>query len=178
MLSILRATTVAFAGLALMPALAHAHSTADPSEGTAGGYLRTAFRVTHGCKGSATTAVTIRIPEGVLSAKPMPKAGWTIETKTRPLDTPVDSGHGFKIREAVTEVTWTGGRLENAHFDEFVLSMRLPDKPGATLYFPMVQICEKGSNNWTGIPAAGQKWGDLPEPAPYITVKKAVGHAH
>jgi len=178
MLSILRATTVAFAGLALMPALARAHSTADPSEGTAGDYLRTAFRVTHGCKGSATTAVTIRIPEGVLSAKPMPKAGWTIETKTRPLEPPVDSGHGFKIREAVTEVTWSGGRLENAHFDEFVLSLRLPNKPGATLYFPMVQTCEKGSNNWTGIPAAGQKWGDLPEPAPYVTVKKAVGHAH
>ncbi len=178
MLSILRATAVAFAGLALMPALARAHSTADPSEGTAGGYLRSAFRVTHGCKGSATTAVTIRLPEGVLSAKPMPKAGWTIEIRTRPLETPVDSGHGFKIREAVTEVTWTGGRLENAHFDEFVLSMRLPDKPGTTLYFPVVQICEKGSNDWTGIPAAGQKWGDLPEPAPFIVLKKAVGHAH
>lgn len=178
MLSILRVTTVAFAGLALMPTLACAHSIADPSEGAAGGYLRTAFRITHGCKGSATTAVTIRIPEGVLSAKPMPKAGWTIETKTQPLETPVDSGHGFKIREAVTEVTWTDGRLENAHFDEFVLSMRLPNKAGETLYFPMVQTCEKGSNNWTGIPAAGQKWGDLPEPAPYITLKKAVGHAH
>lgn len=72
MLSILRATAVAFAGLALMPALARAHSTADPGEGTAGGYLRTAFRVTHGCKGSPTTAATIRIPEGV-----------TIEIETR-----------------------------------------------------------------------------------------------
>jgi uncharacterized protein YcnI len=178
MLSILRVAAVAFAGLSLMPALARAHSTADPSEGTAGAYLRTAFRVTHGCKGSPTTAVTIRLPDGVLSAKPMPKPGWTIEIKSRPLDPPVDSGHGFKIRETVSEVTWTGGRLENAHFDEFVLSMRLPDKPGATLYFPMVQTCEKGANNWTGIPAAGQKWGDLPEPAPFITLKKAAGHAH
>ena len=179
MLSILKMTAVAFAGLVLMPALARAHSTADPSEGTAGGHFRTTFRVTHGCKGSPTTAVTIRIPEGVLSAKPMPKAGWTIEIKTRPLDLPVDSGHGYKIREAVTEVTWTGGRLENAHFDEFVVSMRLPDKPGTTLYFPMVQICEKGSSNWIGIPAAGQKWGDLPEPAPFVTLKKAGGgHAH
>lgn len=183
MLSILRATAVAFAGLALMPALAprfaHAHTVADPNEGTAGGYFRTAFRVTHGCKGSTTTAVTIRIPEGVLSAKPMPKPGWTIEIKTRPLDPPVDSGHGFKIREAVTEVTWTGGRLDNAHFDEFALSMRLPGKPGETLYFPVIQTCEKGSANWTGIPAAGQKWSDLPEPAPFVTLKKAAGdHAH
>ena len=42
----------------LMPALARAHSTADPSEGAAGDYLRTAFRDTHGCMGSATTAGT------------------------------------------------------------------------------------------------------------------------
>ena len=49
-------------------------------------------------------------------------------------------------------MTWTGGRLENAHFDVFVLSMRLPDQPDATLYFPLVQVCEKGSNNWIGIP--------------------------
>ena len=53
MLLILRATTVAFAGLALMPALARAHSIADPSEGTAGDYLRTAFYFTHCCKDSA-----------------------------------------------------------------------------------------------------------------------------
>ena len=182
MLSILRATSVAFAGLvlvaALAPGLARAHTVAEPDEGTAGGYFRTAFRVTHGCKGSPTTAVTIRLPEGVIQAKPMPKPGWTIEIKTRPLDTPVDSGHGFKIREAVTEVTWRGGRLENAHFDEFVLSLRLPDRAGETLYFPTVQTCEKGANEWTGIPAAGQKWHDLPEPAPFVTLKKAGGHAH
>ena len=129
MLSILKATAVAFAGLALAPSPVHAHTTADPDEGTAGGYQRTAFRITHGCKGSPTTAVTIRMPDGVILAKPMPKPGWTVEIKTRPLETPVDSGHGFKVREAVTEVTWRGGRLENAQFDEFVVMLRLPDLP-------------------------------------------------
>ncbi len=129
MLSILKATAVAFAGLALAPSFVHAHTTADPDEGTAGGYQRTAFRITHGCKGSPTTAVTIRMPDGVVLAKPMPKPGWTLEIKTRPLATPVDSGHGFKVREAVSEVTWRGGRLENAQFDEFVVMLRLPDLP-------------------------------------------------
>jgi uncharacterized protein YcnI len=183
MLSILKATAVAFAGLTLAPCLVHAHTTADPDEGMAGGYQRTAFRITHGCKGSPTTAVTVGMPAGVVLAKPMPKAGWTIEIKTRPLETPVDSGHGFKVREAVTEVTWRGGRLENAQFDEFVVMLRLPDLPDGktaeTVYFPTIQACEKGENNWTGIPAAGQNWHDLPEPAPFVKIKKgAGGHAH
>src|SRR5712672_3015125 len=148
MLSILRATAVAFAGLALAPALARAHTTADPDEGAAGTYLRTAFRITHGCKGSPTTAVPVRMPAGVILANPVLKPGWTIEIKTWPLETPVDSGHGFKVGEAVTEVTWRGGRLENAQFDEFVVMLRLPDLPegkaGETIYFPTVQACEKG----------------------------------
>ena len=127
---------------------------------------------------AASRGLGFRVHAGPLSVRSDRITPEHWEAVDAPLDTPVDSGHGFKIREAVTEVTWSGGRLENAHFDEFVLSMRLPNKPGATLYFPMVQTCEKGSNNWTGIPAAGQKWGDLPEPAPYIAVKKAVGHAH
>ena len=179
MLSVLRATIAACAGLALIPALARAHVVAEPNEGAAGGYIRTAFRVTHGCKGSPTLAVTIRMPEGVLSAKPMPKPGWTIEVRTRPLEKPVTGQHGFAIRDAVTEVTWHGGRLENNQFDEFVVMVSLPDRAGETLYFPTVQTCEKGANNWTGIPAAGQNAHDLPEPAPFITLKPAGGrHAH
>jgi hypothetical protein len=61
MLSIIKATAVAFAGLALVPALARAHTVADPDGGTAGGTLRAAFRITHGCNGSPATAVTSRL---------------------------------------------------------------------------------------------------------------------
>ena len=179
MFSVLRATAVAFAALALLPVLARAHIMADPAEGKAKEYLRTAFRVTHGCKGSPTIAVTIRMPDGVLSAKPMPKPGWTVDIKTRPLDRPVPGQHGFDIRNAVTEVTWQGGKVENAQFDEFVVMVGLPDRAGETLYFPTTQTCEKGANNWLAIPAAGQNWHDLPEPAPFITVKPAdAHHAH
>ncbi len=177
--SIRAATMAACAVLALVPALARAHVIADPNEGNAGEYLRTSFRITHGCKGSPTVAVTVRLPPGVVQAKPMPKPGWTIEIKTRPLDPPVDSGHGSRIRQGVAEVTWRGGRLDNAHFDEFILSVRLPNAPETTLYFPTIQQCEEGANNWTGIPAAGQKWSDLPEPAPFIILRKrGGGHAH
>jgi uncharacterized protein YcnI len=176
-MSFFRAALVA-ASLALCTS-AQAHIVADPDEGPEGGYSRVAFRVPHGCKGSPTTAITIQLPHQMIQAKPMVKPGWTIEIKMRALPEPVDSGHGFKIREAVSEVTWKGGRLENAHFDEFVLSMKLPTgNTGDIVYFPTIQTCEVGKTEWKGIPTGEQKWHDLPEPAPYVRLKKAGQHAH
>ena len=46
--------------------------------------------------------------------------------------------------------------------------MKLPDKPGETLYFPTVQECEKGVHRWIEIPAAGKSRGDYKEPAPFL----------
>jgi len=168
----------AAAAWAMGGGLATAHTTADPDEAPAGQSLRTAFRVTHGCKGSPTTALTIRMPKGVIQAKPMPKPGWQIEIKTTPLDKPVAGMHGVTIKQAVTEVTWSGGRLENAQYDEFVLLISLPNQPGETLYFPTTQKCEVGTNNWTMIPAAGQSPHDLAEPAPFIRLRGGEDHQH
>lgn len=176
------ATSRALALLAaLVPVLvpvAGAHTVADPDSGPAGRTLRTSFRVTHGCKGSPTVALTIRMPAGVISAKPMPKAGWTVEVKTEPLETPVAGLHGVTIRQAVTEISWRGGRLENAQFDEFTVLVGLPNRPGETLYFPSVQTCETGANEWTGIPATGQSWHDLPGPAPFVRLLEDHSHRH
>lgn len=160
--------------LALSPAATLAHMVADPAEGPAGEYFKTAFRVTHGCQGSPTVSVTIRIPEGVLSARPQAKPGWTIEIKTRPVEPPVDTGHGFLLRQTASEITWRGGSLANAHFDEFALTMRTPDKPGTTLYFPTIQACEKGSYEWVEVPPATAKPGEhhhLKTPAPAVKLR-------
>lgn len=154
---------------ALSPSIAVAHMVADPPEGPAGGYFKAAFRVTHGCQGTPTVSVTIRIPEGVLGAKPQAKPGWTIEIKTRPVDPPVDLGHGFKIRETASEITWRGGPLPNAYFDEFALTMRTPDRPGTTLYFPSIQTCEKGSYEWVQVP--GGPGEHLHAPAPSVKLR-------
>jgi uncharacterized protein YcnI len=155
--------------LALSPATAIAHMVVDPPEAPAGDYFKAAFRVTHGCQGTPTVSLTIRIPEGVLSAKPQVKPGWTIDIKMRPVDPPVDLGHGFLLRQTASEITWRGGSLANAHFDEFALTMRTPDKPGATLYFPTTQACEKGSYEWVEVPkAAGEH---LHAPAPTLRLR-------
>jgi len=150
------------------PALAHV--TVSPKEAAAGGYVQAAFSVSHGCKGSATVAVRIKLPEGVLSVKPQMKPGWTVDIKTRK----VEGGpllHGKVVNETVDEVAWRGGPLPDHLYDSFGLQMKTPDGAGQTLYFPVVQECEQGVNRWIEIPAAGQSADKLHEPAPVLRLK-------
>ena len=108
----------------------------------------------HGCAGSATIKIRVQIPDGVIAVKPMPKAGWNVEAIRGKYDTDYDF-HGTKLTEGVKEVVWSGGKLPDAFYDEFVVSTFLTDglKPNTTLYFPVVQECEQGVSRWIDIPA-------------------------
>lgn len=149
---------------------AAAHITANPNEAEANGWFRTALRVSHGCAGSSTIAVQVTLPDGAISVRPQVKPGWTIDIKKRALAQPIAGPHG-PVTEVVEQVTWRGGPLPDAYFDEFGLAMKLPNRPGETLYFPTVQECEDGENRWTEIPAEGQAWGDVDKPAPFVRLK-------
>lgn len=158
----------AVAAAVVLSTATEAHVTLENPQGPAGGYYKAVLRVGHGCDGSATTRIRVRIPEGVLNVKPQPKPGWELATTVGKLDKPYDSGHGRTV--TVTEVSWSGGKLADAHYDEFVLRVQLPDRAGAVLYFPVVQDCEKGVHRWIEIPAAGKKADDYKEPAPGVTL--------
>jgi uncharacterized protein YcnI len=140
---------------AATPALAHV--TLETQEARAGASFKAVVRVPHGCAGSATTAIRVRIPDGVIAVKPMPKSGWTLETKTGPYGKTYAHFHNTKLSEGVTEVSWSGGKLPDAHYDEFVFASFLSAdlEAGKTLYFPVVQECEKGVSRWIDIPADG-----------------------
>ena len=78
-----------FFGAALVLAslsTASAHITLQEQQAPVGGSYRAVFRVPHGCSGSATVAVKVRIPDGFIDVKPMPKAGWKQADRLRPLD--------------------------------------------------------------------------------------------
>lgn len=132
---------------------AQAHVVLDLAEAPAASYQRIAFRVGHGCAGAATTGVEVRLPEGVVAARPMVKPGWTIAITTRALERPASNGHGL-TREAPATIAWQGGPLPDAHYDEFVLMIRTPDAPGTSLAFPVVQFCEGGArHDWVETPS-------------------------
>ena len=71
----------------------------------------------------------------------------------------------------MTEISWSGGKLPDAYYDEFVFAAFLAGdlEAGKTLYFPVVQECEKGVHRWIEIPAAGRAGPTIyPEPAPAL----------
>lgn len=165
----------AFVLAMLGASVAQAHVELESPSAQAGSYYKAALRVTHGCKGSPTIGVTLLIPAGVQGARPMPKPGWTVDTKVEKLAQPYET-HGRRVVEDVTQVTWSGGKLANAHFDEFSLLARLPEAAGK-LYFKVIQICEQGRNEWVQIPEAGKSAHDYPLPAAVLEVIPAA-HRH
>ena len=131
----------------------YAHVTLEQREATLGAPTKLTFRVGHGCGESPTIKVRVRIPEGVIAAKPMPKPGWSIDTVKGKYAKTYEFFHGAKLSEGVTEIAWSG-KLPDAHYDEFVVSAFVAAdlKPGR-LYFPVVQECEQGVHRWIEIPA-------------------------
>jgi len=158
-------TRGALAALGLLAAGAvSAHVSLEAGTAPAGSTYRAVFRVPHGCDGAATTRLVVRLPEGVTQARPMPKAGWTLRVTPR---AEAPGGHGA-IPDAA-EIAWEGGRLEDAHYDEFVMRVRLPDRPGEILHLPVVQECEGGTSSaWVEIPEAGRRVSEYRHPAPAL----------
>ena len=145
---------------------AHAHIVAQPDQGKAGSYFETSLKVPHGCDGSSTVALHVAIPDGVLSIKPQMKPGWTVSIVTRSIDPPLKVEHGMTIDKSVAAVEWRGGPLPDNLYDTFGLVMKLPTTPGKTLYFPVVQDCDSGTDRWIEIPAADKSSDDYETPAP------------
>jgi len=167
MTRILAACALGGALLAACASPADAHITLETRQATVGVGYKAVFRVPHGCAGSATTRIRVQIPEGVIGVKAMPKPGWTLETVKGAYAKAYDLYHG-KVSEGAREIVWSGGRLLDENYDEFVLTGFLSTdlKPDTMLYFPTVQECESGVTRWIDIPAEGKKADDYPHPAP------------
>jgi uncharacterized protein YcnI len=169
------ALTAAVVPLALSAPVA-AHATLERTEAPADSYYIAVIRVPHGCAGSPTLKVRVQIPDSVTAVKPQPKPGWQLAIVKARLDPPIKDGHGNTISETVREVAWTG-RLPDEYFDQFLMSVKLPDKPGATLYWKIVQECETGVHRWIEVPEAGKTARDYKEPAPALMLTpKAAAH--
>ena len=146
---------IAVCAIAFWPTSSFPHIVLESKSATAGSTFKAVFQVGHGCNGAATTAVAIQIPPEFQTAKPYPKAGWSISMEANKL------------------VTWTAmskdAALQNAHFDEFVLRGKLPDAVGP-MWFKVLQTCDGVSNNWADVPATGVSTKGLKSPAVLLEV--------
>lgn len=166
--SVIVAAAMSAAAVSLYSFASVAHVGLEPSQATANTTLTVAFRIGHGCAESPTTAVRISIPAGVSAVQPQPKAGWNVATKTGPLPAAPGAAANAAPATGVTEVSFTGGKLPHDFFDTFVLRFKVPNTPGTTVYFPVIQECEKGANRWVEPMVAGQP--EPPQPMPGLRV--------
>jgi periplasmic copper chaperone A len=159
----------ALAAVLLTASSASAHITLKGKEAAIGSSYDAVFVVPHGCAGSATTRIRVQIPEGVIVVKPMPTAGWNVETITGKYAAAYDY-QGSSISEGVKEVVWSGGKLPDHTREEFAISTFLTSglKPDTELYFPTVQECEQGVSRWIDIPADPAHAHDSKWPAPGV----------
>jgi uncharacterized protein YcnI len=154
-----------------------AQVTLETGKAPAGSTYKAVLRVGHGCEGKPTTAVRVKVPEGVINSKPMPKPGWQLATVTGKYAQAYDY-YGTPMTEGVTEIAWSGGHLPDAWYDEFTFRATLSGfAPGAVVHFPVVQECTDGAaHRWIEIPEPGRSADDYEEPAPGVTITEPAAH--
>jgi uncharacterized protein YcnI len=175
MKQLLKPPVLALAAALSSGTTAQAHVSLEQAQVQAGASYKAVLRVTHGCEGTATHTVVVRVPAGFRGAKPMPKPGWTVSVERAPLAQPYES-HGRQVTDDVVQVTWQADTrqawLADAHFDEFVLRGQAPAQPGP-LWWAVQQLCEKGQWNWSETPASGTSTRGLKAPAALLQVMPA-----
>jgi uncharacterized protein YcnI len=154
-------------GLVVVAPAAQAHVTLNPRSVTANSFGRLDMRVPNERDDASTKSVVLYFPHGFYSASSKRVWGWTAKVSMRKLATPVPSADG-DITEEVSKITFRATTKSDwiapGQFEEFGLSMRIPNTPNATLTFPARQTYSSGEVvNWSG-PSSAET------PAPAINV--------
>lgn len=153
---------------------ASAHVGVTPDKTAANSYALLAFGIPHGCDESGTTKVAITLPAELNDAQPTVNPNWTVEKVTEQLTEPKKLADGTSITNRTSQIVYTAQTpLDHELRDVLVLSVKLPDAAGSTLYFPTLQSCETGQTDWSEIAKDGQDPHSLKAPAPSITITEA-----
>jgi uncharacterized protein YcnI len=152
----------------VIPATAQAHVTLQPAEQPADEFVRADVRVPNERDDAGTTKVEVQFPSGFLFASYQPVPGWKGKITTEKLAKPVPSPEAGEppITEQVKQVSFTADSKSDAigpsQFQDFGLSLLMPNKPGTTLTFKAIQTYDDGEVvRWIGPP-------DSEEPAPQV----------
>jgi hypothetical protein len=134
------AAGVAIGGLlATTGGAASAHTESEFVAVPAGDEVTINFAPTHGCSGSPTTGVSVRVPA------PGATAG-DVEGFTASAEPDGDR----------TVLRWSGGLVPADQEGEFPITFTVPDTVGELLLFPTVQTCEVGEIAWIDGDPAGE----------------------
>lgn len=154
--------------------VASAHVTAQPREAEQGGYAKVSFRTPNERDTASTVQLEVTLPaeHPIPSVSTRPIPGWTVAVERTKLATPVKTSDG-EVTEAVTKITWSGGRIAPGTFEDFDTSMGPLPTDTDQLVFKALQTYDNGEVvRWI---EDRQEGAPEPEyPAPVLELTKAV----
>jgi periplasmic copper chaperone A len=161
------AACAAIGAALVLPGAASAHVTVQPNEAEAKAFVVEDVRVPNEEQSANTTKVVVQFPPGFAEVSFQPVPGWSVKVKKTKLAQPIKTDEGDTLTEQVSEVTWSGGKIAPGQFQDFPVSMQIPDKAGSALTFKALQTYDNGKVvRWIGPP-------DAQEPAPQVKVTAA-----
>ena len=135
----------------LWSASAEAHIEIGSGPATANSTNEVTFNVEHGCTGADTYKVTVDIPAGVTSVRPMRSDFGTVSV-------------GKDMSGTITSVSWQkalGDALDSdIAFYKLTIRLKVPNQPFTTLYFAAHQTCRAMDGTMTTVDWVGTPQND------------------
>ncbi|MBB5895572.1 uncharacterized protein YcnI/predicted anti-sigma-YlaC factor YlaD [Kutzneria kofuensis] len=167
--------SIVLGGLLAVTGSAYAHVTAQPSTATQGSYSKIAFRVPNEEDNASTVKLEVTFPADhpIASVETKSVPGWTAQVEKSKRATPLKSDDG-PITEAVSKITWTGGKIGPDTFEEFEVSLGPLPTDTDKLVFKAVQTYDNGDVvRWIDTSGAGGPEAEHPAPTVQLTPKSA-----
>ncbi|MFD0267050.1 YcnI family protein [Streptomyces sp. NPDC127106] len=174
------AAALAAGAVLVLSGPAFAHVSVQPGEAEKGGYATLNFKVPNERDNASTTQLEVNFPadQPLTSVMPQDVPGWTVTVEKTKLDKPL-TVHGKQINEAVTKVTWSGGKIEPGKFQQFPVSVgKLPENADRMVFKALQTYDNNEVVRWIEEPKAGAAEPQTPAPVLKLTAAKAADAHH
>jgi len=141
----------------LLVSSSSAHVSLVPNSGAAsGGYFQTSIKIPHGHKnaqgvGMHTTRMVLHVPKGILSIRPEPPVGWTVESTMYDLaEEDRYTSHGNPVTTGVDKITFTADSLDDALHNDHLMLIGLQLKIGCSFRDQVMDDYSGSHSIWQG----------------------------
>ncbi|UQI48876.1 YcnI family protein [Streptomyces sp. HU2014] len=157
----------------LLAGPAFAHVSVQPGTAEKGGYSTIAFKVPNEKNDASTVKLEVTLdpkhPLSSVTVQPVP--GWDVKVEKSKLDKPLQT-HGKTIDEAVSKITWTGGKIEPGQFQQFPLSVgQLPTDVDELVFKALQTYSDDDVVRWIDPSKPGGEEAEHPAPVLKLVAK-------
>ncbi|KPH99114.1 YcnI family protein [Streptomyces sp. NPDC086989] len=169
------AAALAAGTVLVLSGTAFAHVSVQPGDAVKGGYATINFKVPNERDNASTTQLEVNFPidQPLTSVMPQDIPGWTVTVEKSKLDKPL-TVHGKQVNEAVTKVTWSGGKIEPGKFQQFPVAVgKLPDNADQMVFKAIQTYDNNEVVRWIEEAKEGAAEPQNPAPVLKLTAAKA-----